>query len=225
MHNIQRISDVRPFQKPQDSIFSYYVNRRISRACTFVIVRLFPWMTPSMISVLSLIISLAGIALFLHPSYGMRLFGVLLLQFGFSLDCSDGEVARIQNSASAFGAWLDSVFDRFKEAAMLGALTVFWFEQIQPDVKVLYVGFGAIIGWLLVAYLREAKKSSWQSKRSAELFISKNVYIGTVDTSIWLVSAAVILHVEYYSLILFLLLSIPLILKQIRSAHRLGTKS
>jgi len=77
----------------------------------------------------------------------------------------------------------------------------------------------------LVSYLREAKKSSWPTTRTAELFISKNIYLGTVDITIYVVSLAIIMHWELYILWLFLLVSVPLIFKQLLSAYRLSQKS
>jgi len=150
---------------------------------------------------------------------------VLVLQLGFTLDCCDGEIARIKNAANAFGAWIDSVMDRFKEFAMLLALTLSWYYNVFASQHVLVVGFLAIIGLQLVSYLREAKKSSWPTTRTAELFISKNIYLGTVDITIYVVSLAIIMHWELYILWLFLLVSVPLIFKQLLSAYRLSQKS
>lgn len=221
-HELKTIMDVKPFQKPQDSIFSTLINRKISRVITYYLVKYYKGVTPTQINILSLVVSLAGCALFLHPSYVWRLVGILLLQLGFTLDCCDGEIARIKNVANKFGAWLDSVLDRFKEFAMLLALMVSWYMHVQQEVIVLFVGFLAIIGLQLVSYLREAKKSSWPTTRTAEAFITKNIYIGTVDVTIYLVCAGVLFHIEYWVLWFFLFISLPMLAKQIRSAVRQG---
>lgn len=223
MTELHKISDVKPFQKPQDSIFSKLITRKISRVLTFYLVRWWPGVTPTKVSVAALVLALVASALFVAGDYWWRFGGVVLLQLSFALDCSDGEIARFKNLSSAFGAWFDSAADRFKEIAMLGAMTWYLYSYDQrPAADVFGVGFGAIIGLLLVSYLREAKKSSWPSTRSAEFFISKNIYIGTVDVTIYLVSAAVLLKLEFYALVIFLVVSIPLILKQLRSAYRLS---
>lgn len=225
MSEIKKVSDVIAFQKPQDSIFSTLLTRRLSRVLTFYMLKFFPRATPNHVSFLSFVLGVIACGLFLMPNYWWRVLGVALLQLGFAFDCSDGEIARIKNLSSKFGAWLDSVFDRFKEFLMLGSMTIFWFLYKNENPWVLVVGFSAIIGLQLVSYLREAKKSSWPSTRTAELFITKNIYIGTVDVTIYLVSLAVLVNMEIIALWIFLLVSIPLILKQLRSAYRLGKQA
>lgn len=221
MNDIHTIADVKPFQKAQDSIFSTLINRKLSRVITFYLLKWFRGITPTQINIASFIVSLVGCAMFWHPNYWVRFAGMFVLQLGFTLDCCDGEIARIQNVANSFGAWIDSVLDRFKEFAMLASLMGYWYLRVETEPRILVVGFLAIIGLQLVSYLREAKKSSWPTSRTAEAFVAKNMYIGTVDVTIYLVCAAVLLNVQLWVLWLFLIASIPLIVKQILSAVRL----
>lgn len=220
--SLQRPSDVIPFQKPQDSFFSMLVTRRCSRIATFYLLRFFPTISPNAVSLLSFGVSVLGIAAFFHPSYSVRVVGVLLIQIGFVFDCSDGEISRITNQHSAFGAWLDSILDRFKELGMLAALTFIWYQTADNSYSVIIVGSAAIIGLQCVSYLREAKKSAWPNQRTSELFLTPRMYIGTVDVIIFLVSIAVLLHLEIVALIIFLIASIPMIARQIFSAYRLS---
>jgi len=213
MVDIKTIDDIKPFQKPQDSIFAKLINRKFSRFITFYLVKYHKSITPPQITWFSFIISTIGCALFLHPNYWWRLVGIFFLQLGFTLDCCDGEVARLKNNGSKYGAWLDSVFDRIKEVLMLGAITANWYFYKQSEIWVIVVGMLAIIGMQIVAYLREAKKSSWPTTRTSELFISKNIYIGTVDVTIYLVW-------EIFALVVFLIVSIPMMIKQFLSAFR-----
>ena len=222
MQKLKHIRDVKPFQKPQDSIFSKLFTRKLSCVLTFAFLKVEPTVTPNRVSFFSFELAVLACVLFLYPSYWVRILGVVLLQLSFALDCSDGEISRITNQSSKFGAWLDSVFDRFKEVLMLGSMTIAWYWRVQASPWVLIVGFLAIIGLQLVSYLREAKKSSWPSTRTSELFITKDIYIGTVDVTVYLVSLAVVVHQELGALIIFLGVSIPLVLKQMRSAYRLG---
>lgn len=222
MTQINKVADVKPFQKAQDSIFSTVFTRKLSRVLTYYMIKLDPRVTPNQVSTFSFLLAVLGCVVMLSPEYWWRFTGAVLLQISFAFDCSDGEVSRIKNLSSKFGAWLDSIFDRFKEALMLGAMTTYWYMYEQTESWVLFVGFGAIIGLQLVSYLREAKKASWPSKRQAELFITKNIYIGTVDVTIYLVSFAVVVNMEIWALWIFLAVSVPLIVKQLKSAHRLG---
>jgi len=221
--NIRTINDIRQFQKPHDSIFSKLVTRKFSRIFTFYALRV-SWLTPNVVSSLSFIIALIGIGLFLHPELWVRAVGVLLLQISFVLDCSDGEIARARGLSSKYGAFLDSSYDRIKEALMLGALT--WLAFIDRETMlVILIGVSAILGLQIISYLREAKKASWPDQRSSEIYITKTIYLGTVDIVIFVVSAAVLFQFEIELLLLIALGSIPLIFKQFWSAWQLNSQS
>ncbi len=224
MQKLSKISDVKPFQKSQDSIFSTLFTRRLSRVLTFLLLKIRPGISPNTVSVISFVIALVAVVLFLHDEYWWRFGGAVLLQLSFGFDCSDGEVARITNQQSAFGAWFDSVLDRFKEVLMVGALTWAWYDRVDHDPWVLVLGFTAIVGMQLVSYVREAKKASWPSTRSSELFITKNIYIGTVDVTIYLVTLAVVLQLELWAMWIFAIVSVPLLAKQLLSAYKAGKK-
>lgn len=217
----KKISDVKAYQKPHDSIFSKLFTRRLSRFFTFWLLKIDSRVTPNQVSMLSVMLSILAAILFMMPNYWWRLVGVAFLQIGFALDCSDGEIARIKNMSSKFGAWFDSVSDRFKETAMFAAMTYFWWSEYHMTFGII-IGAAAMVLWLMVGYLREAKKSSWPTTRTAEFYITENVYLGTVDITIYAVSLAVIFNIEIYLLVFIILVSIPLIIKQILSAKKLS---
>lgn len=225
MTEIHKVSDVIPFQKPQDAVFAKLFTRKLSRVLTFLLLKFDSHVTPNQVSFLSFLLTILACILFLDDSYGVRFAGAVLLQIAFAFDCSDGEVSRIKNLSSPFGAWLDSVFDRFKELLMIGSLTLYWYIYEDSRAWVLLVGFGGIIGLQLVSYIREAKKSSWPSTRVSEIFVSKNMYLGTVDSSIYLITAAVVFNMQIIALWIFFFVSIPLLTKQILSAYRLGKQT
>jgi phosphatidylglycerophosphate synthase len=216
----QKISDLKSYQKPHDSIFTTLITRHISKFFSFIFIRYWKNVTPNKVSALSLFTAIIACGLFLLPNYWYRLIGVVLLQIAFAFDCSDGEIARYKNMGSKFGAWFDSVSDRFKEILMFAALTYAWFAR-HPSNYVWLIGAATIVLWLLISYVREAKKSSWPIERKAEIYITKNIYIGTVDVTIFLVCAAILCKIELYVLALFLAVSLPLLFKQILSAWKL----
>lgn len=239
MNRPEKISDIKAYQKPQDSIFSTLFTRKLSAVFSFYLLRWFPGITPSGVTLLSFAFGILACALFFFLEYSYRILGVVLLQISFALDCSDGEIARYKNMASPFGAWLDSVLDRFKEAMMFAALAFqaaspvafqnSWFtgETKEPGIllnmfEILVLGIGTVFLWQMIAYLREAKKSSFGSSRQAEFFITKNIYIGTVDVIIYLVCFGILFRIEELVLIFFFLAGIPLLLKQFLSAYRAG---
>ena len=69
-----------------------------------------------------------------------------------ALDFLDGAVARAAGTAGAFGAFLDSVLDRYAEAAVFFGL-VWWYEGTGQTLGVL-LAFLALVGSLMVSYAR-----------------------------------------------------------------------
>jgi CDP-diacylglycerol--glycerol-3-phosphate 3-phosphatidyltransferase len=64
----------------------------------------------------------------------------------------DGAVARATGTASRFGAFLDSVIDRYDEALMFIALVVVF--SVRQDHGLVTASTAALIGSLLVSYAR-----------------------------------------------------------------------
>ncbi|MPZ14726.1 MAG: CDP-alcohol phosphatidyltransferase family protein [Chloroflexi bacterium] len=75
---------------------------------------------------------------------------IFLLASAF--DMLDGAVARASGTVSPFGAFLDSLIDRYDEALMFGALLIVFSRDQQPVL----VGAtaAALVGSLLVSYAR-----------------------------------------------------------------------
>lgn len=80
---------------------------------------------------------------------GANRLGAILLAVGGVCDTLDGPVARLSNSQTRFGAFLDSTVDRYSEVVVFLAL-VWWFRA---DMT-LVAAFLAITGSLLVSYTR-----------------------------------------------------------------------
>jgi len=220
MNQLNKISDLKLYQKEKDSIFSKLFTRKISIVISFILLKYFKKITPNIVTTASFLLTIFAFILFFSKNYLVRVFGVIILQIGFAFDCADGEIARYKNMLSKFGGWLDSVFDRIKEILIFLSLTYLAYIKLN-DLKILICGFLVIIFWNLLAYFREAKRSFWQDMRQPEFFITKNIYLGTVDIIIYLVSAAILFKVEEYTLIFLLIVSIPLLLKQFISAFKL----
>ncbi len=67
-------------------------------------------------------------------------------------DSLDGALARATNRVSSFGAFLDSVCDRYAEAAIFFGLV--WWYQAHGDTLGLALAYLAVIGSLMVSYAR-----------------------------------------------------------------------
>ena len=81
-------------------------------------------LSPNGISLVSAAFSFAGIALiaFATPSVGIGLGISALLVFGYALDSSDGQVARVMGRGSLLGEWLDHMIDATKLISLHAAV-------------------------------------------------------------------------------------------------------
>ena len=95
-------------------------NRRLSTLLTRLLVR--TPLSPNQVTVLSFLVLLPG-AYLLSTGERIALIGAgFLIQLSFTLDCCDGELARLRGLNSPFGAWLDGLLDRIAELALCLAL-------------------------------------------------------------------------------------------------------
>ncbi len=78
--------------------------------------------------------------------------GLVMTLLAMPLDALDGSLARATHQQTRFGAFLDSVLDRFAEAALLAGLAA-WFTQ-QGDALSVVVTFVALVGSFMVSYTR-----------------------------------------------------------------------
>jgi phosphatidylglycerophosphate synthase len=104
--------------------------------------------SPNTLTVIGFIITV--IAALVLP-YHLRLGGLLIL-FGGVFDMLDGIVARTTGKATKFGAFLDSVLDRFSDAVLFLAVT--WhFARSENETGAL-VCLVTLVGAFLISYIR-----------------------------------------------------------------------
>ena len=109
---------------------------------------------PNFITVLGLLLStLAG---FFAATGHMTLAGIVLL-VGAPLDVVDGTMARMVGQPSPYGAFVDSVTDRYSELALLGGLLYFYSTRSNTLISMLI--FFAIGGSLMVSYIKARAES------------------------------------------------------------------
>ena len=118
---------------------------------TQVVVRLLARtsITPSAITWLGFLIAVGAMVLIITEHLFAAGFVVLVAGF---FDMLDGALARHTNQTTRFGAVLDSVLDRFSEAALLIGILVFFVREMS-FTGILLVGV-ALIGSFLVSYIR-----------------------------------------------------------------------
>ncbi len=117
--------------------------------------------TPNVVTTIGLLGNIAAAAVFVTAAmnagpgqyqYGLvAIAGALII--GFSLfDMLDGQVARLGNMASRFGALCDSVLDRYCELLTLGAIAYYLICAGRPVGA--FITFLAMVGSVMVSYVR-----------------------------------------------------------------------
>jgi hypothetical protein len=108
--------------KAEDEAFTTFLvspySRYLARWCARRGIR------PNAVTIASIGLGFLAAAGFAVGSRAALVAGAVLLQLSFTLDCVDGQLARLTSRFSTFGAWLDITFDRFKEYAVYAGLAV-----------------------------------------------------------------------------------------------------
>ncbi|HEX5837319.1 MAG TPA: CDP-alcohol phosphatidyltransferase family protein [Anaerolineales bacterium] len=117
-------------------------------------------LTPNMVTMLGLAGNAVG-AYFL--ARGEMLTGGLLVLLMTPVDALDGTMARLRGESSDFGAFVDSVSDRYSELIIYGGL-LYHFLVLGEPIGGLLV-FGAAAGSVLVSYVKaRAEGLGYQAK-------------------------------------------------------------
>lgn len=127
---------------------------------------------PNAITTLSMLLSTAsGVSL----AAGRFALGGWLYIFSGILDVLDGRLARTTGKATASGAALDSILDRYADAAVLVGLA--WFYR---DSWVLMAALIALVGSSLVPYIRAKAEASGVTIRDVGLMqrAERIIYLG-----------------------------------------------
>jgi len=106
-------------------------------------------MTPNMMTTLGLLGNFLG-AYFI--SQGKLVLGGWVVLIMTPIDALDGTMARLRGDPSDFGAFVDSVSDRYAELAILGGLLYHY--AMHGDALGSTLAFAAAAGSVLVSYVR-----------------------------------------------------------------------
>jgi len=147
-----------------DGIVSRYLNRPFSRPMARAL-RNTP-ATPNAVTIFTLLLSAVTAAL---VAAGANIIGGVLIQVVSVVDGVDGELARLKNMSSRFGAVLDAVTDRYADALMLGGMTVYA-ARFEDWPRAEGVGVLAVAAALIVSYSRARIEASMQIAPSDGVF-------------------------------------------------------
>jgi len=115
---------------------------------------------PNTMTILGLIGNVIGAILI--ASGRIQLGGIIVLLMG-PVDALDGTMARLRGMAGNFGAFVDSVTDRYSELVILMGL-LYYFMQQNNSMAILLV-YASAAGSVLVSYVRARGQSlGWDTK-------------------------------------------------------------
>ena len=171
--------------KPTDGIFAR-MNRRVSIPISRQLIKL-P-ITPNMVSLFTLGVSLASGLYFAFGGYWNTLLGAALSLWASILDGCDGEVARLKLQSSPFGCWLDTICDYLYYIFMFAGMSIGLARSMHAE-RFLFWGAALFVGAILtfiIAGLGRQKLSGqnpeqylavWHKKAEARLS-NPLIYLG-----------------------------------------------
>jgi len=105
--------------------------------------------TPNHITLFGLVGTIGAAVLI---AFGHLRWGGLVAALMAPLDAVDGALARLRGTPKRFGAFFDSVIDRYDELILLGALVLYFYNQ--NNLTGVVLTFLAVIGSVMVSYTR-----------------------------------------------------------------------
>src|SRR6266566_2993645 len=104
-------------------MFSRRIQQRVRQLVALIIQPLARLrVTPNMLTVIGLLLSALTA---LTIALGFLLVGGLLVLFAGIFDMFDGAMARVRNASTTFGAFFDSMLDRYSESIILFGLLLY----------------------------------------------------------------------------------------------------
>lgn len=107
-------------------------------------------LTPNMITYCGLLFS-SAVAVLIATGH-ITIAGIVMLVTA-PTDVLDGSMARLKGGDTLYGAFIDSVTDRYAELVILGGLMVYYVVT-KPDVTGAILAFVAAMGSVLVSYVK-----------------------------------------------------------------------
>ena len=171
--------------------FKQMVRRLVERSVAPVFGRL--GITPNMVTLIGLLLTM-GVAVVLANG-SLQLGGWLLIGAGV-FDLFDGALARATNQTSRFGAFFDSVIDRYSEALIFFGLLLFYHQQQGAEAMLaVTLVYASILGSLMVSYARAraeglsiACETGWLGRPERITILVIGLILGYVVVALWILA-------------------------------------
>ena len=180
-----------------DGPVSRYLNRPISTRLSMAVAPLRP--SPTALSFVALAFGMLAAFLLAveHP-----LLGGLVLHAGSIVDGMDGEAARLQLRRTARGAWLNGLFNRWVDGAILVGLAIWMAQDTFSDRTIFLILATVGIGWAILAMTGTALTAVLHVPAAAERLVGLS--LGGRDGRLFLVTAWAVLGHPMIALVAFL---------------------
>jgi CDP-diacylglycerol--glycerol-3-phosphate 3-phosphatidyltransferase len=147
---------------------------------------------PNVITVAGLLGNAAGAAALAWGN--IPLGGLIILLMG-PVDALDGATARASGHKSSFGAFVDSVTDRYSEAIIFLGLMIHYLRQPGEDALALVLIFLSFVGSVMVSYSKARAEAlnfdasvGWLTRAERYLILAPCLIFNAPMAALWLIA-------------------------------------
>jgi phosphatidylglycerophosphate synthase len=145
---------------------------------------------------------------------GYHIIGGVLTQLSSVIDGVDGELARAKRMMSPFGGFLDSVLDRYSDAAIILGMMMYVLHT-DPGAPAALLALLALTGSLAVSYSRA------QAEKTGSLDVTAGVMgLASRDVRLFLIAVGSILGWVLWSLVILAVLTNSIVVLRVWVARR-----
>lgn len=189
---------IKSLTKPQDGIVAKSFNRKISGLITKLFLIKTP-ITPNIITFSTLILVIPTFLLLAKGVYPWIFLGGLLIQFLSILDGCDGEIARLKLLKTKWGAFFDTIIDRYVDIIIIfGMIYGYW--SITRNETIWVIGFFVVSSLILDIFTsREIKMVTRKKIKWPILNVRR-------DTRLLILSLGAITNQTFLTMVILLLI-------------------
>jgi CDP-L-myo-inositol myo-inositolphosphotransferase len=184
--------------KSTDGYIAHYINRFFSTRITAVLAKL--GLSPNFITLISFSLALLGAFLFLIPSRVMMITAGCIVQLASIIDGCDGEISRLRMSMSAYGAWMDTLLDRYADVFILLTLG-YTFLLSHPNLFTYLVIVFSVAGTILTSYSTKEYKIDFGKDFEYPNRLSKTIDYLSRDVRVFIIFIGALLNQLFLSVI------------------------
>ncbi len=147
---------------------------------------------PNVITVTGLLGNVVGAAALAYGNISLG--GLIILLMG-PVDALDGATARASGQKSPFGAFVDSVTDRYSEAMIFLGLMIFYLRQPGDQEQAMVWIFLSFVGSVMVSYVKARAEAlnfdanvGWLTRVERYLILAPLLLLNLPMVALWLIA-------------------------------------